>query len=227
MTKRAALIAATSHDAPTKLVSEAIKGIPGLLEKELPAMHVHPFFDKNALLKSIFTGLVIAKRKHHRFVLGVFGAHGSEQGLHEAGGELLLELQTCKQFNEAVLVLCSCLHSGDFPRRATDLTVNGMHPVLAVLGYQDKMRLPKFRSVFFNPRARRVMKEALIRMIEQHVIPLVRGESVAAAARHVQDEWRRLSVSPQYSEEFRFICSANSLAYRCWPEQPAEHLRSE
>lgn len=209
---RAAVVAATSHDPPTLLVRTAADSIPRLLRDAADLDDVLVYFDGDAKLDNLFTGLCISRRKR-KLVFGFFAAHGSEEGLHEQDDELLLELQTCKQFDEAILVLCSCLQTGRFPEEVVQLKVGPRRCVRFVIGYEEKMAIPNPDYLKKNDPE---FPAALQDVIEAHVLPMLRNMSVPETVEAIKQKWKEQCEEQGWSTETRFVCSFNIGRIRYW-----------
>ena len=177
-------------------------------------------FDSKANLRNVYTELYTKRRKKNSvFTFGFFAAHGSEKGLHERSGRLLLELQTCRQFDKAVLVLCSCLKTGKFPEKVIELHIEGRRCVRAVIGYEEKMGV--VNPSFFN-RFDPGYPKAFGEVIECHVSALLAGKSVVETVEAIRKEWYQLLTYRHLSQRSRLVCSYNAGKIRSWGEPKAK-----
>ena len=220
MKSKAAIVVVTAHDGPTKRISKASMRIPDLLKKAGKFKSVLEYRDtkaKKVKLQNVYVGMTGLRRKAE-LVFGFFAAHGSERGLHGANGKLLLELQTCKQFRDAVLVLCSCLKTGQFPDEVVKLGVGKRRCVRSVIGYREKMRVPRPTFVEkFDPR----FSQALQEMIEAHVSPLLKNKSVERTIEEIKAKLFDLLTRNSLSHESRLVISFNIHRLQSWGDRKA------
>ena len=220
MNSKAAIVVVTAHDGPTKRISKASVRIPNLLEKSGKSKIVLQYRDtkaKKVRLHDVYVGMTELRRKAE-FVFGFFAAHGSERGLHGANWELLLELQTCKQFRDAVLVLCSCLKTGRFPDEVVKLRAGTRLCVRSVIGYREKMRVPG--STFIEKLDPR-FSDALQEMIEAHVLPLLQNKSVEQAIKEIKAKLYEILTRNCLSQESRLVISFNIPRLQSWGDRKA------
>ncbi len=220
MMSRAAIVVTTAHDRPTKRISRASERIPDLLRKSGKFKSVSEYHDakaKKVKLKDVYVGMTELRRTAE-FVFGFFAAHGSERGLHGANGELLLELETCKQFRDAVLVLCSCLKTGQFPDEVVRLCVGKRRCVRSVIGYRGRMRVPRPTFVEkFDPRFSLALQE----MIEAHAGPLLKNQSVERTIDEIKAKLFGLLTQDGLSHESRLVISFNIHRLQPWGDRKA------
>lgn len=165
-------------------------------------------------------------------MLGFFSAHGSDRGLHEAptqshpDGDLLLELQTCRQFDEAILVFFSCTQTGTFPDAVISLPSSpqrpGRVPVKAVVGYRKVFVVPP--REFILAVTSQVYCDWLIDLFVAHVELLLAGRSAAEVVAEIRERWNVEARRAGIPSEMRLVCLSNRNNIRCWPHDSAACL---
>jgi len=192
------------------------------------------FLEHEAKLDRVYSGLYALHREadHPRPVLGFFSAHGSDQGLHEAPTQqeparpLLLELQTCRQLEGALLVLLSCLQTGSFPAQVVTLPPAperpGISPVRAVIGYEPLLQVPPRKFILDQSHPEEL--ERIQSILIAHARLLLDGKSVAETVREIQDRWREGLRVPGQPMELQLVYLHNLKAVRSWPENCADRL---
>src|SRR5579871_3683895 len=212
-----AFVAATSHDRATSFIYPAARKAIEFLRRQ--GLEVLDFTGDHATTMRMWTEFWERKSRGERRRIGVIYAHGDkgQQGLIDEERQLLFSVQEAKVLAGSILLLCSCLKAGDFPRRIIQPDVG----VRAVIGYHGRLfvPLPKLLGGWplrvlgyerFRDRFADVVNTPLVALLAQQC-------SVDEACWRTQGAWASLAAD---SKEVRLgqlmITNRNNLGY--WPE---------
>lgn len=224
--ERTAVVVAAIHDRPTRVVAEGARRAFVSLQKADYA--VLPFFGNQATFDRIDVDLRECRiqRPQARLSFGLFSAHGSDKGLHQAPhpglpegavGEELLDVETCRQFEEAILVFLSCTCTGDFPDRVIGLNPAPQRPrttpVRAVIAYRGLLQVPP-KSLFLKSTTLQTY-DRFQAILAAHVRLLLRGYSVQETCTLVRRMWAERKGLPR---ALRLAYANNEDALDCWPK---------
>lgn len=228
--KTIAIVAATTHDSPTSFVASAVdavvKSINGL------GYDCLIYTGTDARLERIFEGILSYRISNTdaRLRFGHFSAHGSRRGLHEApaghqnGGALLLEAQTCRQFEEAILVLLTCTEMGQFPISLMKLpphpSRDELIPIRAIVGYRDRLLVPP--RDFLDTVASKDVIQMVLNVYAAHTTLLLDGLCADEVVKRIRSMWLQIiQYHSQIDTRLRVVCESNAEAITCWGQGTA------
>lgn len=227
--KSVAVLVWVKHDRVTSFLENVSKKSRDILSRlRIP---IREYTGSAAEIARLWVDLASLKQQGGQIVLGVFVAHGREDqaGLSGATGDVLFEHCTAKQMQGAILVMNSCLLSGDFPYRIVGPEIG----VRAVIGYKERLRV--FPSGFF-PRWHvwqsvwpwstfRRFREAFANAVVSPIHALVvQGYSVEEAVERGRTAWRDLANDKTFDKRLRHVIAKNAGNLQSWPTKSGERL---
>ena len=209
---KAALVLATSHDAPTQFVRRFADEIVAVLKAS--GFDVVECLDANANYRSAYVApLMHRKTKGLPFKVGYLSAHGSDEGLHDGGGGLLFEVQACSAFRRATVVMVSCLATGAFPIRATTIKRDGGPCIQYVIGYKNRCAVPSPKLWGRRSKAAKNLYGDTIRL---HIQWVLSGLSVPEIATKIQQKWEANVADAGVDELLAHVMAVNAQRIRYW-----------
>lgn len=220
----ATILVAPRHDQATSFVQPVSRQAFRVLSRlRVP---VRTYFGPLIGIEKLWIDLAIEKRKGVQFLLGVLVAHGrsDEKGLSEADDRILFDHCTARQLQGAIIVLCSCLKSGDFAHRIVQPSVG----IRSVIGYENELRI--LPSVFFSRwrfwqyiwpwswyhRYQQAFANAVLVPIEALVS---QNCSVKEAVEMGRAAWIALIADSSFDPRVRHAIAKNAKNLRWWPPE--------
>lgn len=188
---KAALVVATGRDRTTAQLLSAAREAAGMLETA--GYQVFPHYQAEATCAGVYVKLRELKQEGIGVVVGFMAAHGSERGLHDRYGEILIDATVCEQMVGSILVLASCLLDGTFPRRCAGMK----NSVAACIGFRGKLWAPrpKWWSTLLAPYSSRKVLDDFRKCILQPLCCLLRNRSVSDSTKESKSMWRKKASS--------------------------------
>lgn len=220
----AAVVFATEHDWPTHFIVPAAADAEGLLRSRY---RVLSFFPPRATLEHLYvelaahTSFATQENEALQFVFGYFSAHGSTGGLTEANGQVFLDPVLCEKLSGAILVLASCLETGDFPAKVT----GPGGPVRAVIGFESSLVVGRAQLINSMTGARFAQyRRHYCDVLIEPVRSLLGGSDVQRATEDARNAWSLLRRDPSVpaSLEIQSLWQTNAERLRFWGDASAK-----
>lgn len=213
-----ALVVATGHDRATKQMSTVAKQAERILETA--GYQTLAYYEEEATCTAIFVKLFELRNSGSVVKTGFLAAHGSEKGLHNRKGNILIDSIVCEQLSGAILVVASCLHGGELPKRC----VNNTNSIKACIGFKGKlwMPIPKWWSKLLDLSSAKKALDEFKNCILHPMSCLLSKRSVWDSTKEAKKMWsKKASCLRKKDKRIAWIFEVNCMNQNFWGQGSA------
>lgn len=214
---RRALIALTSHDRVTRVMSSACDEIHSVFAEA--ALDVTILQGGDVTIDRVYTLLREAASAGTPFCIGFFSGHGCKDGICGSGmnwkTSLVVDLECCRLLRHANVSLLSCLGDGTFAENAVSLSGNiNSKPVVCVIGYKGELRVG---SIGIKGELKKNIMSGLRLVMRAHALACLDLDPDKSGVKKIQDSWiQAIYGLASQDREFGLSWLENRRALQAW-----------